>query len=136
MKRKELYNAKGYWKRRFKQTDTAVLQLLNFERSGAIDVPISDYVTIGYDCIALGLTGEEILSNMVKYGVSIHAIADMRNMINMVEVFSIRLKAIAESKWQGELNNFPQFRSSTATMGELKEKTKAIQEMNRLLEEN
>lgn len=134
MNRKTIYNNKGYWKRRFKQLDLDTLQLLNFERSGAIDVPISDYSILGNACVDLGLTGETILDNMVKHGFSEISVVEMRNMINMIEVFSIRLKTIAETKWGRALEHFPVFKCSTATIGDLVEKSRAIQEMNKLLE--
>ena len=135
MNRRKIYNSKGYWKRQFKQLDLKVLQLLNFERSGAIDVPLTDYLLKAHESVKLGLTGENILANMVKHGSQDVSIAEMRNLINMVEVFSNRLKLIAESKWQSNLDNFPVFRSSTATVGELIEQSNAIREMNKLLEE-
>lgn len=135
MLRKDLYNAKGYWKRRFKQLDQSVLRLMNLERSGAIEIPIMDYVVKGHETVQIGLTGEEILAKIVQLGMNASIVIDMRNMVNMVEVLSVRLKQVAESKWQGELSNFPVFKSNTATVGDLLEKTKAIQEMNKLLEE-
>ena len=135
MTRKILYNEKGYWKRKFKQLDRRVLQLLNFERSGAIEIALTDYVEQANECIDLGLTGELILDKLVKYGFPDRTIVDMRNMINLVEVFSRRLKDVAESKWQKELDSFPVFKSSTETVGVLLEKTKAIREMNAMLEE-
>lgn len=134
MKRKELYNSKGYWKRRFKQLDRRVMVLLNLERSGALEVALTDYIVQGNEAVSLGLTGEEILDRLVKHGFPERTVIDMRNMINMVQVFSERLKLVAESKWQKELDSFPVFKSSTATVGELVEKTKAIREMNILLE--
>lgn len=135
MNRKQLYNSKAYWKRRFKQLDRRVLQLLNFERSGAIEVALTDYAVQANECVDLGLTGEEILGKLVKRGFPDRTIIDMRNMINLVEVFSNRLKEIAESKWQKELESFPVFKCSTETVGILLEQTKAIREMEEMLEE-
>lgn len=135
MNRRKIYNQKGNWKREFKQLDVRVLTLLNYERSGAIDVALTEYIVCGHNALKLGLTGEEILDKMVKLGMSDKTIAEMRNNINMIEVFSNKLKAIAEAKWRGELENFPVFKSSTATVGDLIEKTRAIREMNELLEE-
>ena len=88
MKRKELYNSKGYWKRRFKQLDRRVMVLLNLERSGALEVALTDYIVQGNEAVSLGLTGEEILDRLVKHGFPERTIIDMRNMINMVQVFS------------------------------------------------
>ena len=135
MNRKKLYNEKGYWKRRFKQLDLRVMVLLNLERSGALEVPLTDYIVQGNEAVSLGLTGEEILDRLVKHGFPERTVIDMRNMINMVQVFSERLKLVAESKWQKDLDSFPVFKSSTATVGELVEKTKAVREMNEMLEE-
>ena len=134
MTRKELYNSKGYWKRRFKQLDRRVMILLNLERSGALEIALTDYIVQGNEAVSLGLTGEEILDRLVKHGFPERTIIDMRNMINMVQVFSERLKLVAESKWQKDLDSFPVFKSSTATVGELVEKTNAIREMNEMLE--
>ena len=134
MNRRILYNKKGYWKRQFTRFDLSVLQLLNFERSGALDIPLIDYVSKGHESIKLGLTGEEILDKLVKHGFDSKTIAEVRNMINMVEVCSVRLKEVAESKWGQELDSFPVFKSSTATVGELIEQSNAVREMNKLLE--
>ena len=135
MNRKKLYNEKGYWKRRFKQLDRRVMVLLNLERSGALEVALTDYIVQGNEAVSLGLTGEEILDRLVKHGFPERTVIDMRNMVNMVQVFSERLKLVAESKWQKDLDSFPVFKSSTATVGELVEKTRAIREMNEMLEE-
>lgn len=135
MIRRKLYNDKAYWKRRFKQLDLEVLQLLNFERSGAIDVALTDYIVKGHDAVKLGLTGEVILGNMVRYGFPDKSVIEMRNLVNMVEVFSLRLKSVAENKWGKELESFPTFKCSVAAVGELIEKTAAIREMNEMLEE-
>jgi hypothetical protein len=134
MTRRELYNKKGYWKRLFKETDLKVLQLLNFERSGAINVGLTEYAVLAHGIVKLGLTGEEILDRMVRAAMKDEPLIDMRNMINMVEVFSVRLKEIAEKKWGQGLDKFPVFKCSTATVGELTEKSRAIREMNDLLE--
>ena len=95
---------------------------------------MTDYAILAHGLIKLGLTGEEILDKMVRAAMKDEPLIDMRNMINMVEVFSVRLKEIAEKKCGQGLDKFPVFKCSTATVGELTEKSRAIREMNDLLE--
>lgn len=133
--KQKIYNNKAYFKERYASVDKTIQRLLNYERSGALEIPIMDYMLVAHELVDLGLTGEAILARIVKVGMSNKPVIEMRNLINGVEAMSIRLKAVAESKWGGELENFPVFKSSTATMGELLEQVKAVREMDEFLEE-
>lgn len=97
--RRAIYSRKAHWKKRFKDTDKRILELLNLERSGALDIPVSDYFKVGYELVKLGERGETLLSDVVKFGLEDRVIRDLRDALNMLHMFSDRLKKVAESKW-------------------------------------
>jgi len=134
--RKEYTNRKSNWKCHFRSVDRKVMELLKRERRGDItEIPISVFIDIGWRIRNLGERGEAMLDLGANIGATKKVLRDLRDCVNMCEMFSTRLKALAEAKWNDNLPDFPLFKTTimpTANlMGGVKELDEILREAKR-----
>ena len=126
-------NRKGYWKARFKNLDTVTMTLIDKQRIGTIrEIPLDHFRRIANRLVKLGLYGEELLGHAVDSNASSDSIRDMRDTLNQIEMYSARIKEIAEAKWNKDYPTFPLFRTTTLATADLSE---TIKPLDTILEE-
>ena len=76
--------------------------------------------------------GDEHLSQAVDSNAGPHAIRDMRDTLNEIEMYSARVKDIAEAKWDKDYPNFPLFLTTALATADLSETVKPL---DKILEE-
>ena len=130
--REAIYNRKQYWKRRLRTLDCEVLKLLNLELKGDLTVPLLDYKAIAERIVAHGLFTEDLLGQAAGVPMSDRVLHDLRDACNTLEMYSARVKEIAERKWGRELRVWPLYRSTVSATAVLP-KTPAELEMDKLL---
>jgi len=128
--RKEFRNRKSYWKSQFRGLDRKVMELLKRERRGdIIEIPISTFIDIGHRTKELGERGEAMLDLGTNIGASKLILRDLRDCVNMLEMFSSRLKLLAESKWNDDLPNFPMFKTTVMPTANLMQGVKRLDDI-------
>lgn len=130
--RSNFYNRKGYFKRKFKELDIAVMSILTREAAALIVQPLSAYHNLGYRIIKLGNMVEELMQQAVQLDLSIMVRRDLAHSAMMLEVFALKLRQVAESKWGDTLMSFPAYVSPFEAQGEV-EPTKGMSEMDKIL---
>lgn len=133
-KRKGLYNKKYKWVSRLRELDKKILRLLAVEKSGSIEIPVLEYRELGKQFLNLGLSGEAMLKEAVKYGLGEDFISKLRDMVSYVENCSHKLKAVAEAKWDGPMPRFPLFETTISPASELIEQSEGVRAMQEMLE--
>lgn len=131
--RANFYNRKGYWKRLVRRIDRRVLDILNRERRDPRNNPVSDYFALGHDLVKIGLSGEDLMSDAVKFGISVQIMSDISDVCNVLEMMSERLRLMAEDKWGQQLPTFPIYHTTLMATAELIEQAESVKEMNRIL---
>ena len=132
--RANFYNRKGYYKRRFKQLDADVMDLLNREVASLKVLPISAYHSMGYRAQRLGHMVEELMEQAAILSVTMAVKRDLAHGAMMLELFTTKLRQVAEQKWGDTLIAFPTYKSPFEGQGEVVP-TEGITEMDRILGE-
>lgn len=130
--RANFYNRKGYFKREFQKLDIAVMALLNREAAALIVQPLSAYHSLGYRIIKLGEMIEVLMGQAVNLGLTALVKRDLAHSAMMLEVFAMKLRQVAETKWGDTLLSFPAYVSPFESQGEV-EATDGMTEMDKIL---
>jgi hypothetical protein len=130
--RLRFYSKKSYWKKLVKRTDRVVMELLNREVRGDLNLTLTDYFAVANRLIRVGELGEKIADRAVKLGLTEKTIRDIADIANIISMLSERLHQVAEKKWGKALPHFPVYRVTLAATAELvsqSESVRAMQEM-------
>jgi hypothetical protein len=134
MRKQTFYGKKSAWKDKVKKVDKEMMQVLNLDIRGDLEMPLLDYMQMGRRIGKLGKEGEALAEKAVNYGVTERFVEDLRNTANHLEILSIRLKHIVETKWRKDLPHFPLYKCTMAATADIVEQSEAIQELMRMAE--
>lgn len=132
--RANFYNRKGYFKREFKKLDIAVMALLTRESAALIVQPLSAYHNLGYRIIKLGEMVEELMQQAVTMDLTVLVRRDLAHSAMMLEVFALKLRQVAETKWGDTLMSFPAYLTPFESQGEV-EPTEGMKFLDGILED-
>jgi len=130
MTRRKFYNLKSYWKSRFILLDKTMMELFKRERRGDIEeIPLARFRGLSYRLISLGNRGEKLLTQGVDMRMASKVLRDIRDGLNEMEMYSTRLKAIAEAKVNQSLDTFPTYQTNIMPTANLMEGVKSLDEI-------
>jgi hypothetical protein len=130
------YNRKSYWKRLAKKANIIVMDLLNREVRGDLQLTLTDYFETGNFLVKIGLEGESLAKRAVNLGLTPMVLTDLKDTTNILAMLSERLRDVAEKKWGQDLPTFPVYHTDMEATTELIDQADSIREMHRMLGED
>lgn len=127
---------KHKWIAAVRKLDLTVQVLRQQHDRGSLTVPLVDYKRCARRICTLGDRGEALLDRSVENAVGRRAIADIRDILNVLDLWSDAILKIVTHKWLGEEpGDWPIYRCDVAPTSELVSQSQSIKALNEMVDE-